>query len=148
MEAGRELDALVAEKVMGWKRRRFWPPNPQHPHSLPDGSGDWVWSIDGSLDSRGSFLHRWAVEDREVDLQNGDGGATGFHPSEDIAAAWGVREQVKTWSFSRRLAFKAALQREVSERLSVKDALVADKEILLLVEPADICFAALKAVGG
>ncbi len=24
MEAGRELDALVAEKVMGWERRTYW----------------------------------------------------------------------------------------------------------------------------
>lgn len=38
MEAGGELDALVAEKVMGWQWQQ-WAPNPEQPHLAPPGYG-------------------------------------------------------------------------------------------------------------
>ena len=71
-EAGRELDALVAEKVMGWYRKDGPP---------PDGGGD-----------------RWLFEpepgDREFSFEHAEYG-TLPHYSTDIAAAWEVAEKFK-----------------------------------------------------
>jgi hypothetical protein len=73
-------------------------------------------------------------------------GEENWNPSADISAAWEVLAQVKMWIFSKRMAFKRALQKEISARLGCGDALsISPEEIILRVEPVDICIAALNA---
>lgn len=64
----------------------------------------------------------------------------------EIADAWLFREEVKTWLFSRRLAFKETLQSVISHRMGMTDD-VHSSEVFLLVKPQDICAAALFTVG-
>lgn len=67
MEAGRELDALIAEKVMGWSYKPYY-----------NGGGEWV--KDGRKVAFGGF----------------DGGSLPRY-STDIAAAWLVVEKMGNW---------------------------------------------------
>lgn len=69
MTAGRELDALIAEKVMGWKVFRNGEHGP----------------------------HRWEAETDRGTLRVIDSSYSGdgFSPSTDIAAAWEVVEKVR-----------------------------------------------------
>lgn len=69
-------------------------------------------------------------------------------PTTNIADAFQVRDKVHSWLFSKRLAFKRSLQHIISERVgSDIGALVHTEEIILLVQPKDICLAALNVVG-
>lgn len=81
MTAGRELDALVAERVMGWKVFR----NGEH----------------GS--------HRWEAETDRGTLRVIDSSYSGdgFSPSTDIAAAWEVVEKMRDdhWLLDLRSGF-------------------------------------------
>lgn len=65
MKAGRELDMLVAEKVLGWKRG----------HRYANGNGEWIFPEDGPR----HFRTDWD-------------GTPGF--STNIAAAWIVVEHM------------------------------------------------------
>jgi hypothetical protein len=124
MNAGRELDALVAEKVMGWRR---------HPTNQ--------WN------------DRWHDGDRELDADHaieGEGGDyyhpdKAWEPSTDIAAAWEVVEEMRVL-FSRWLRFTQALQADVS-RASGALGTVTHDCVWRLVKPEHICRAALAAVG-
>jgi len=92
----RELDALVAEKVMGWRRRRMFLAEKREPSHFgpPDGQlparGDWVWA---SPNQKSGDYH-WLVEDF-VGVIPEEQDEDGFHPSTDIAAAWEVVEKLK-----------------------------------------------------
>ena len=75
MKAGRELDALIAEKVMGWKRGSFF--------GIDDDDRWWLYLGNG----------KWQ--------QQGFGGK-GFCPSTRIADAWLVVEKLgKNFDVSR-----------------------------------------------
>lgn len=73
MEAGRELDALIAEKVMGWTRYTEYVHGP-----LMHGGG-MMTLYTGESATRGG--RTWSVD--------------GFKPSVDIAAAWEVLEKIE-----------------------------------------------------
>ena len=75
LEAGRELDALVAEKVMGWRIK----------------GKDWV---DEHGRYQGAVETYWVIAD--------GGPSKGWHPSTDIAAAWLVVEKLG-WQYVFRL---------------------------------------------
>jgi len=75
MPAGREMDALVAEKVMEWQRIRNW-----HGQPIADG---WVGFWDGE----------WIVW-IERPLSDEEDQSKPWQPSTDIAAAWKVVEKV------------------------------------------------------
>jgi hypothetical protein len=101
MPAGRELDALVAEKVMGLEVMRDWPCGHQ-----PDACElealrcEWdeatCFELEGKPDLRwlGLYPQRHPVSADRDD----DGRFFGYTPlpfySTDIAAAWGVGEKV------------------------------------------------------
>ena len=123
MQPGRELDALVAEKVMGWvdlwtdgKSYMAYPP---HEQKMPVGEAerDPIWPY-----------------------------------STDIAAAWEVFHKVKTMLFSKRKKFMENLQWIVSKNnppVGVPDweaGLIEYSDLWWFVEPADICKAALLTV--
>ena len=145
----RELDALVAEKVMGWRRRRMFLAEKREPSHFgpPDGQiparGDWVWA---SPNQKSGDYH-WLVEDF-VGVIPEEQDEDGFHPSTDIAAAWEVVEKIRRWSdghltlFAFTTGWKCLLvtpfDGEVREML--------DWERQYPTAPLAICRAALKAV--
>lgn len=72
LEAGPELDTLIAERVMGWV---VGPEEYVHGHNMHVGSFERSW-VGSKCDGR-----TWLVG--------------GFKPSTDIAAAWQVVEKLK-----------------------------------------------------
>ncbi len=128
MRPGRELDAVVAEKVMGWK----WisPETPGNPLlvSPPDDKRQ-LWS--GIWDERGipHYLPFYSI---------------------DISAAWEVFLVTRGWLFSGRRKFMDALQTVIShERAPAHSGLIAWiawPDVLWFLEPHHICKASLLAV--
>jgi hypothetical protein len=81
LPAGRELDALIAEKVMGW---RF----------MHDGLGNMRWYQDTvAIDGYGP--NHW-------------GGYRDFSPSTDIAAAWEIVKKMRARGIPLRLVLVCA----------------------------------------
>lgn len=110
------IDELVAEHVMQWKREEFKTGYRNY----------WCW-VTGDDNRPTIECCRWS-------------------PSTDIAAAWEVMAIVRQEFFSTRLNFKAALVEIISKRLALEGLKVHAEEVILLVEPLDICLAALQTV--
>ena len=131
LPAGPELDALVAEKVMGWEPLRGKVAG-AHGEGVPEDRQHLkcVWDLNGK---------RMACAEC----------GTLPHFSTSIGDAWEVVEKVKEWRFSRRHRFMLALQDEVSKTLNEYGVgvRVAWEGIFLLITPYAICLAALRAVG-
>lgn len=87
MEAGRELDALVAEKVMGWVRRTVDLARQWDDSSLPGGRGTAKWKAEALV--LGDRIH--PLNPAEQQPYNVPGLP---HYSTDIAAAWDVVEKM------------------------------------------------------
>jgi hypothetical protein len=71
-------------------------------------------------------------------------------PVPDYSRDWNAAAEVlrhirATWIFSHRRRFNLAIQRIISERLGMTSR-IHDSEILLHVEPVDICRAAVHTV--
>ena len=120
MKPGRELDALVAEKVMGWRKKTF-----------PGGGGGFT---------------AWVDENEKVMklISNSTMSETCyrcdyFRPSTDIAAAWEVEEEINKRNL--RVAYCQALQMVIR---SQKDYVTTFDYVH--ASPADRCKAALLAV--
>ncbi len=89
MEAGRELDALVAEKVMGWEDRRMvglaspgWlKPGSSQLHNLPRYSANIrdAWEVVEKLKADG-----WNIHMDSVGFNNEDEGEWRTHFSHDV----------------------------------------------------------------
>lgn len=76
MPAGREMDALIAEKVMGWTTYEEYVHGP-----LMHGGGMMtLYRGDGAQFKKDNTTHTWSVDC--------------FCPSTDIAAAWEVVEKL------------------------------------------------------
>lgn len=124
MKAGRELDALIAEKVMGWEAV-----NDELEIAKREGNPDLVDS------------QRW--HRRKVWFKGNEKMACeecGTLPaySTDIAAAWEVVEKADLWSLYGSIGdgpYRACIQFEDREGLMTADT-----------APLAICLAALKAV--
>ena len=120
MEAGRELDALIAEKVMGWEATAdglYWDARQKRTRLV-----------------LGSAI---AKKREEMGIENGPGFV--FAPSTDIAAAWEVVEKADLWSLYGSIGdgpYRACIQFEDREGLMTADT-----------APLAICLAALKAKG-
>ena len=133
MKAGRELDALIAEKVMGW-RRMSW----KDYHAYMNFMG---------TDEREEFTYAW---------HDADGNMTEFHandklyyddptppwaPSEEIADAWLVVEQLgKSFDVSRCRKFQEI------EAWFWEASFHNGPDAQADTAPLAICLAALKAV--
>ena len=119
MKAGRELDTLVAEKVMGWEATAdglYWDARQKRTRLV-----------------LGSAI---AKKREEMGIENGPGFV--FAPSTDIAAAWEVVEKADLWSLYGSIGdgpYRACIQFEDREGLMTADT-----------APLAICLAALKAV--
>ena len=120
MKAGRELDTLVAEKVMGWEATAdglYWDARQKRTRLV-----------------LGSAI---AKKREEMGIENGPGFV--FAPSTDIAAAWEVVEKADLWSLYGSIGdgpYRACIQFEDREGLMTADT-----------APLAICLAALKAKG-
>lgn len=129
MQAGRELDALVAEKVMGWSLNAH---------------GEW-------LNSDQSFTG-WHTNESKYDPCHNCGRSNLWHPSTSIEAAWEVVEKMggvfrmsTTLGGQYRVTFSDVTVDSYSEEYDVGRKY--DKEALADTAPHAICLAALKAVG-
>src|SRR5512139_113235 len=82
MPAGREMDALIAEKVMGWHKGKY---HFYDGTSINEVVSDW-------LDSEGHYKCGIGTEDGFED--NEDFHLLRWHPSESILWAWEVVEKL------------------------------------------------------
>ena len=85
MPAGREMDALVAEQVMGWKivQGSEWNPSREAMDQIPYEPHLVCW-MDGTLNLYRPLdnpVHGWSMQED-------------WYPSSDIAAAWMVVEKI------------------------------------------------------
>ena len=142
MEPGRELDALVAEKVMGWRRMRW-----MDYHAPSRGcSGE---------DQRVSLTYSWHDANGEMtenveDMSSDEGDNPPWSPSTDIAAAWPVFEKLRLmlpaqeimlyycdgWSVGSLCQAPSTI--EIGDRFSSIDSVAT--------APHAICLTALEAV--
>jgi hypothetical protein len=88
--APRERDALVAEKVMGWEKRRQFLSEHNFGKDLPD-RGDWVWSDPGQWKT-----HHHIVEDHNPWYED-DVFEPGFSPTSSWDAMREVVEKTLDW---------------------------------------------------
>lgn len=101
MNPGRELDVLIAEKVMGWKRvGEGWHTKPHHKPSK-----DYPGTILNNWDSKGEhdFLAPpWSTGNyasERIAFCGCDGDVELPSYSTDIKAAWEVVEKLNRWHF-------------------------------------------------
>jgi len=127
MPSEREIDALVAEKVMGWTLERYEDGRPaKTPADYADAANNDGWSWHG---------------------QPGDSEAYTWKPSTDIAAAWQVVEKMRAEGWS------VQLRSNVYDPFWDCDAVrgyasTGIKHSGTAIEPARaICLAALRAKG-
>jgi hypothetical protein len=125
MDAGRELDALVAEKVMGWSKRI---------------SADHSNSPIKQLRAFG-IIYAWK------DSEGNDRGLDVWHYSTDIAAAWQVVEKMKALEWRTEIA--QTIQSGVDVTVIKWEGGEFGGEFAEWGEtaPHAICLAALKAIG-
>ena len=120
LKAGRELDALVAEKVMGWTFR-------------PYGNGGGEWTVNGKKMEFGGF----------------EGGSLPYY-STSIAGAWEIVEKVlqhpcRTFGIIVDEATDTWIVKMDKIRCVFNDCRITEQNEEL---PLAICLAALKAVDG
>lgn len=115
----RELDAKVADKVMGWK---------VHGRPFP-GPGHWV------TDKNGAFIGN--IDGGEVNEKH-------WRPSVDAAADYEVLKRVReTWTDEQQDNFEVALE----DIMIAKESNYPNTWHVILYEPGDWSRAALKALG-
>jgi hypothetical protein len=123
MEAGREMDALVAEKVMGWKEcKRGWD---------TEGKGHEIrmWTPDGEL-----LPVLYLAKDM-------------WNPSTDIAAAWLVEERIAELELIDEYCFHLnAIANEYLDKIRYMIHRPPVRWQLIHATPEDRCRAALMAV--
>lgn len=137
LKPGRELDEIIATRVMRWEKRRTWPPTPER----PEGTGERVWASPGS---KGYDFH-WYVDDYDGDLNCGEPAQVGFKPSTSIEAAWEVVDKLGGNMF--QLHYDTRYGTEGVKGWSV----ILDGSVMCQfvdTAPHAICLAALKAVEG
>ncbi|MBA5872012.1 MAG: hypothetical protein GDA68_18745 [Nitrospira sp. CR2.1] len=133
MKAGRELDALIAEKVMGWKPRQskhgYWNlDGPNGEHFTDIDRRDYTAQYDKETGQKVQQAPWWEYFWDEIPFY-----------STDIAAAWEVVEKADLWSLYGSIGdgpYRACIQFEDREGLMTADT-----------APLAICLAALKAKG-
>ena len=134
-----QLEARVAEEVLGYERYHFR-------NDFPNG-----WSIENLLGTSDEVEKRLALsEEGKVIWERGWHEEGGDRPqntlprfARDIAEAWKVVEVMREKPFSTRHRFTGLLRLEVLRRVTGG---MVHREVVLHLEPADLCRAALAAV--
>jgi hypothetical protein len=127
MKPGRELDTLVAEKVMGWIPKKRWPDL-------------LVWeNIEGEDRAADEATERYSVYE-------------GFRPSTDISDAWEVVEKLGIIPNSFYIGYKTdkngkKIYRAFFQKENPITTLIHTYEADAETAPLAICLAALEAVG-
>ena len=133
MKAGRELDALVAEKVMGWipSWGNWWMAGYGEMNCSLDKATEWSFEAEKGVEYRGKKyqsipLHRWC-------------------PSTDISAAWEIVEKMREVGYFIRLADQDEF---IRARFYNPNFLPDEKSLWIVAEtvPEAICKAALLAM--
>lgn len=133
LEAGRELDALVAEKVMGEAEPVYVPGWNQvftatfNGDALWSEKGNWYWICDGNKDD-GVFCYPRPF-------------------SKDIAAAWQIVEKMAENDISLHLAEVVPSSDAIVWEVMFSGRDISDTYTCEMSVPFAICLAALKAVG-
>lgn len=148
LKPGRELDALVAEKVMGYTRRivpKHSLPNTDIPGATFPREDGWLFTNSGGFDDY--FMGH--VNDMFVSQSRGFPETLGFVPpySTDIAAAWGVVEKVGMGEIHEVLVGKSSTD-VTDDYYCVIQFADRTVEVRAASAPHALCLAALKAVGG
>tara|TARA_Y100000310_G_scaffold189061_1_gene189026 strand:- start:7047 stop:7487 length:441 start_codon:yes stop_codon:yes gene_type:complete len=135
LEAGRELDALVAEKVMGWNvwRSKYGYFNVEHPDMPSQVSGHGTERYSPQTGKKLPAPKWW--DDWAVDIPMW---------STDISAAWEVVEKLDCLQFNLGRENCAGIRFDAAfyDDLDMKDKVHAMADTV----PLAICRAALKAV--
>lgn len=130
-----ERDALIAEKVMGWKRMTWYEydkQNPRSAHRNKELTPYWHPVSDPYTDTS------LKLAEDSIDYYYPE---SAWSPSTDIAAAWEVKNTFTDYKDCAK--FTRALYSQVRGRVGM----LSESYLILHVTPADICLAALKAVG-
>lgn len=127
IKAGRELDALIAEKVFGWTAERRSDASMREVSLLAPGIAGKPWRFTQYLNESGTS--------REL----GDFGPP--HYSTDIAAAWEVVARMKGYLVLKQTGYRVP-DFWSAEFVGYRDSLVIGEASA----PLAICKAALKAV--
>ena len=124
MEAGPELDRMVAEKVMCWKL----------------GESEWCH---GPMTHGGSFMRFWLDRDGQYAKHGATIFSEKWNPSSDISAAWQVVEKLISDGWHFNISFKGHWVASIYNESEVR-AFYGHAE----TAPSAISRAALKAVEG
>lgn len=140
MEPGRELDAFIAEKVMGWKpwqsKHGYWTVTTHEGKEL---------STYGQRDYSIKYDPHTGEELRPVAWWEDMWDIPAF--STDIAAAWGVLERVKSWSYDNKRNFGIAICKHQNMAVGSYDYSYTNfVEDLCTVTPLAICLAAYEVM--
>lgn len=137
LKAGRDLDALVAEKVMGFT---------VHPQKAGTGVREGSITMLGPALEDGTRRSYWHPSSPWVRDWSGVLDLPSY--STDIAAAWEVIKRVRSMIYSKRFGFEMHMHELASRRAGLKLGLIDARSVILKFEPVDICLAALAAVDG
>ena len=140
MQAGLELDALIAEKVMGWVKIS-WDGAMCAPGSLTE---RWIWKLcspERAAELLESSEYRLAIESDLPAKKQWRDGIPDF--STDLAAAWQVVEKTKEYQGAFTI-----FADEVIEFCGARDLFsdVGIRVVLGRISALIICRAALKAM--
>ena len=142
MKAGRELDALIAEKVMGW----IWYLSYiyAYPNGEPVRTTGRYFLVHPDRAKEGHFADRKWYDVVKRPEPFDDSFCISFHPSTHIAAAWLVVEKLRTNDMH------GGIYASDSGGMWVAYFDTQDNEYLVEAPtaPLAICLAALKAVEG
>jgi hypothetical protein len=139
VKAGRELDALVAEKVMGWKRGGDDSYcSPEHVDAIVDD-----WDSKGPhpclVSPRGKIYYFCPCQERK--------GYELPHYSSDIAAAWTLAEKLNISVLCSADGWYAGETADIAHGDWCKEVFVKGDWTLADTAPLAICKAALKTKG-
>ena len=153
MQAGRDLDSLVAENVMGWTRKR------KYQKTFPNGYNHYLYAPGEDISPRGSCFVYMSNNGRLILANDGSEGSCNSpippcvpQYSTNIAAAWEVLSRFNGTSFHLSFHQRYEGPEPWSVQLWVvfaerKDEAMAKKlEARGKTAPHAICLAALKAV--
>ena len=137
MKAGRELDALIAEKVMGWAMRPMFKAQKAQAYDYKD-RGDWVWVTHYEQEGYEHLIESYYPQIPEEEYESG------FHPSAHIADAWLVVE--KLGLFDYECLVKRSGQYQIGFYWWGTSTGGFNASVKAATAPLAICLAALKAV--
>ena len=144
MNPGRELDALVAEKVMGWRRMTYaqiYAAMDPKSHGYRNDDRFTIYWHSDELDSRTGTNKEMALAEDSLDYYQPE---DAWSPSTDIAAAWEVVEKLGGNMFQLHYDTRYGHESKTGWSVVLDGAVMCE---FIDTAPHAICLAALKAMG-